>query len=89
MTKLSCLKNKSVLIDIAVEHFFLNVLKFTFRQVVKDKVVFKAVNDEVGVMKGFLFGDEFNILRDSGLDGFDFFGFVMCKELSLGFGSDG
>jgi hypothetical protein len=30
MAKLSCLKNKRVLIDIAVEHFFLDVFEFTF-----------------------------------------------------------
>ena len=80
MAKLSCFKNKSVLIDIAVEHFFFDVLEFTFGEVVKDEMVFEAVNDEVGVMKGFFFGDELNIFSDSSLDSFNLFGFVVSKE---------
>lgn len=89
MAKLPGLKDKGVFIDVTVEHFFFDVLKFTFGEVVEDEVIFEAVDDEIGVVEGFFFWDKFNILCDSVLDSFDFFGLVMGEELSLGFGSDG
>ena len=89
VAKLSRLKDEIILIDIAIEHFLFDVLKFAFREIVEDEVVFEAVNDEIGVMKCFLFGDEFYIFSNSDLDSLNFFGLVMGEELSLGFGPDG
>jgi hypothetical protein len=52
-------------------------------------VVLETVDNEVGVMKGFFLGNKFDILCNTRLDCFDLFGFVMGKELSLGFGTNG
>ena len=39
-------------------------VQFAFGEVVKDEMVFEAVDDQVRVVKGFLFGNEFNIFLD-------------------------
>jgi hypothetical protein len=51
-------------------------------------MVFQAINDKIRIVKGLLLADEFNIFSDSVLNSFNFLGFVVGKELSLGFGSD-
>jgi hypothetical protein len=52
-------------------------------------VVLETVDNEVGVMEGFFFGNELHILCNTRLDCFDLFGFVVGKKLSLGFGTNG
>jgi hypothetical protein len=46
-------------------------------------MVFEAVNDEIRIMKCFLFGDELNIFCDSGLNSIDLFGLIVSKKLSF------
>lgn len=31
--------------NITIEHFFFDILKFAFREIVKNKVIFQAIND--------------------------------------------
>lgn len=83
VAKASGLKDKSVFIDVTVEHFFFDILEFAFRKVVENEMVFETVYNEVGVVQGFLFGDKLNILGDSVLNGFNLFGFIVSEEFSL------
>ncbi len=57
MTNGPSFKDEAILIDITIIHFLLDIFELTFGEIIENEMIFKTVNNEIGVVKRLFLGD--------------------------------
>jgi len=83
MAKLFGLEYVSVFFHVAIVHFLFNILQLSLRKVIENEMILEAVDNEIRIMKRFLFCDNLNIFCNPALNGVDLLSLIVSEKLSF------